>query len=155
MVTILSLYDFSLEWFTREQLEILICVDAGFKQFYYNSDTNKLFKHYYTNVLEYPEFIDVVQQHPIEYFYDIIKKYKMYEKIKINDDGYLTTKMELEQLSEIFNMDLSLPIEKFKPVFNMQSRGMGLYQFNKTVDKDKIFSSAVTGNNYVKASIKF
>ncbi|MEY8415643.1 hypothetical protein AAK964_05030 [Tissierella praeacuta] len=155
LVTILSIYDYDLNKCTKEQLEVLISVDTAFKQFYYNKNTNELFRYYYGEVLEYPEFIEVVEQYPIEYFYNIIKEYKLHESIRVNENGYLETKIELDRLGELFNMDLSLSTERFIPFYNMQTVGKNLYDFKRTVDKDKIFSSACTSNNYVMASVKF
>lgn len=152
LITVLSLYDFPISRFTEEQLEVLICVDAGFKQYYFNKE---LFKYYYEDVLEYPQFIDIVSKHDKQYFYDIINKYKLYKKIYINKDGYLETKIKLDELSKLFNTELSLPNKKFKTVYYLQNRGMNMYRFMREVEDNKIFSSACTGKTFIKASVKY
>lgn len=154
LLTIMSLFDIPLWLFTEKELEVLLCVDVGFKQYFYNDKTRELFKYYYDEVLQYPEFIEVVKDKDKDYFYNIIKEYKLYEKIRLNEEGYLETEIELDRLSELFGIDLSLPKHRFITEFEMQSIGKPLHIFNR-VNKDKIFSSAVTNCNYVKASIKF
>jgi hypothetical protein len=151
LITILSLYDIDLSGFTVQQLEILISVDTAFKQYFFNS---RIFKYYYEDVLEYPLFVEIVKGKTKNYFYDIIVKYGLHEKISIDDDGYLQTKIKLNELSEIFNIDLSLPQDKYIHFYDLQDRGMDLTQI-KDIDPDKIFSSAVTNRNFVKASIKY
>lgn len=155
LVTILSLYDIDLSNFTEKQLELILCVDAAFKQYYYNNNTRKLFKYYYNEVLELPELVAVVEKHDINYFYDIIDTYKLHEKIYIDKNGYIKTKLELDKISNVFNIDLSLPKRQFIKSYTMQSLGKNLHEFKRTVDKDKIFSSAVTNNFFVKASVKY
>lgn len=152
LITILSIYNYDLKDFTEEQLEVLISVDTAFKQYSFNPE---LFKKYYNDILEYPIFIDIVSKHDNEYFYNIIKEYKLHEDIIVNDEGYLETEIELDRLSDLFNVDLSLTTEKFIPFYNMQTVGMNLHEFKRTVNEDEIFSSAATGKEYIMASVKF
>lgn len=152
LITILSIYNYCLEGFAEEQLEVLISVDTAFKQYSFNP---KLFKEYYNDILEYPIFTEIVSKHDNKYFYDIIKDYKLHESITVNENGYLETKIELDRLGDLFDIDLSLPTERFIPFYNMQTVGKNLIDFNRSVDKKKIFSSACTGKDYVMASVKF
>lgn len=151
LLTVMSLYNYNISNYTKEQLEVLISVDTAFKQYYFNKD---LFKHYYATVLQYSKFIDIVHDKKKDYFYNIIKKYKLHEKIYINEDGYLETKIELEQLSKLFNIDLSLPTQKFNHFYGFEVGGLPLEQFKREVDKEKIFSNAIVNSNFVVASLK-
>lgn len=152
LVTILSIYNYDLKDFSEQQLEVLISVDTAFKQYYFNKD---LFRYYYEDVLEYPIFVDIVSKHDKQYFYDIIKEYKLHENIKVNENGYLETKIELDRLGDLFDIDLSLPTERFKEFYSMQTVGKPLHEFKRTVNEKKIFSSACTGKDYVMASVKY
>ena len=151
LLTVLSLYNYDLSDFTEQQLEILISIDTAFKQYFFNANT---FTKWYSDVLEYPIFIDIIKNRDKQYFYDIIKSYKLHEKIIVNN-GHLETRIKLDELSEIFNIDLSLPQEKFEPFYCMQTVSMPLDDFKRVIDKDKIFSSALTRKNYIVASIKY
>lgn len=152
LITILSIYNYDLSDFTEEQLEVLISIDTAFKQYSFNPN---LFKKYYNDILEYPMLIDIVSKRDNNYFYNIIKEYKLHEGIKVNNNGFLETRIELDKLSKLFNIDLSLQKERFIEFYNLQTVGMPLHEFRRKVDKDKIFSSACTGKNYVMASVKF
>lgn len=152
LMTVLSIFNYDLNDFTQEQLEVLISVDTAFKQYSFNPE---LFKEYYNDILEYSMFTELVSKYDNEYFYNIIKDYKLHEDIRVNEDGYLETKIELDRLSDLFDINLSLPTERFVPFYSMQTVGKPLHEFKRVVDKDKIFSSACTGKNFVMASVKF
>ncbi len=152
LITIMSLYDYDLKEFTTEQLEVLISIDTAFKQYFFSSST---FKRYYADILEYPEFIDIVKSHSKGYFYNIINKYKLYEQITIKD-GYLHTKIDLEGLSNLFNIDLRLPQKKFTLIKKFDDYGLNLNEINlKDLEskKHKIFSSALVNKNFLKVSV--
>lgn len=152
LITIMSLYGVKLDNFTEEQLEILIAVDVAFKQYFFDKF---MFKYYYKDILGYPEFIDIVSKHSKNYFYNIIKKYNLHEKIYVDEEGYLQTKIKLDELGEIFGIDLSLPKQKYKAIYHLQDVGMNTDDFRYVAKHRKVFSSAVTSNNFVKASIKY
>lgn len=152
LVTIMSLYDVKLDNFAEEQLEILISIDTAFKQYFFDKF---MFKYYYKDILKYPEFVDVVSKHSKNYFYDIIKKYNLHKKIYVDEEGYMETEIKLDKLGEIFGIDLSLPKEKFKKIYYFQDVGMDIHDFVYIAKHRKVFSSAVTSKNFVKASIKY
>lgn len=149
LLTVLSLYRADLCNCTTEQLEVLISIDTAFKQYFFNKD---LFEYYYRDVLEYPIFVDIVANRSKDYFYNIIKKYKLHSKIEV-ENGYFKTDIELDKLSKIFNIDLSLPTKKFVELVEFQNTGMSYNSF-ANVEKEKIFSSALTSKNFVCATIR-
>ncbi|HSH50520.1 MAG TPA: hypothetical protein VK982_02245 [Bacteroidales bacterium] len=152
LLQILSYYNVDISNLTEEQLEILICIDTGFKQYYFNK---KIFIHYYKDVLEYPQFVDIVSKHNKQYFYNIIKKYKLHEKIHVKN-GYLKTKIDLAGLSRVFSIPISLPTQKFNLITEFKTDAKSIKKSNYNVVKDKdIFSLAVTNRNfYVYSKIK-
>lgn len=151
-LTVLSLYDFNLSDFTPEQLEILICIDSAYLQYDFDKE---LFKHYYSDILGYPNFVDLVANHDKQYFQAVAKKYNLKGKIKVNDKGYLETTIKLDELSQVFGIDLSLPTEKFILFFPLDIVAKNGYRFNEEFkdNKDMIFSSAVTQQDFIVASI--
>lgn len=150
LLTVLSLYNHDLNDCTPEQLEVLISIDTAFKQYYFNEE---LFKKYYDDILEYDTFQYILKNKNKDYFYNIIKKYKLHEKIYINSDGNLETNIQLDELSKLFNIDISLPKQKFNKFYNLETVALNERTFQKEIDKEKIFSSAFTNRNFVCASV--
>lgn len=150
LITIMSLYDIDISQFTTEQLEVLISIDTAFKQYFFDAN---LFKKWYIDILEYPEFVDIVQRHDKEYFYKIIRKYKLHELIHIDDEGYLYTNIDLKELSKLFNINLELPKVKFYKVKSFTNIGIDLNKNNIEKFKNRVFSNALTNKNFVKLSV--
>lgn len=152
LITILSLYNVNLDKLTDEQLQLLLAVDSAYLQYHFNSN---LFIRYYRDILEYPRFIDIAKNTIKREFKQIQSKYGLYAKIYIDDNGYLQTSIELEELSNIFGIDLLLPTEKFIPVQQYQNVGFNYYDLqNANINDNIIFSSAITNKDYVKLSLK-
>lgn len=151
LISIMSVYDIDINQFTTEQLEVLISIDTAFKQYFFNAN---LFKKWYIDILEYPEFVDIVQGHDKEHFYKIIRKYKLHEQIYIDNEGYLHTDIDLKGLSKLFNINLKLPTEQFYKYREFKNVGVDLNKINsKSLNKKKIFSSALVRKNFLKMSI--
>ncbi|NME94597.1 hypothetical protein HF847_01055 [Clostridium cochlearium] len=153
LIQVLSRYNIGLNNMSKEQLEVLISVDTAFKQFYYFN--SKLFKKYYNDILQYPMFEKILKEHDKDYFYNIIKEYKLHEKIYINNDGKLNTDIRLDKLQELFpNLSFILPSEQFYFVKKYQDIGQATYRrTKKDLSNKKIFSLAVTNKNFVKYSV--
>jgi hypothetical protein len=99
-------------------------------------------------------FVDIVQGHDKEHFYKIIRKYKLHEQIYIDNEGYLHTDIDLKGLSKLFNINLKLPTEQFYKYRELKNVGVDLNKINsKSLNKKKIFSSALVRKNFLKMSI--
>lgn len=152
LITILSLYNINLDKLTDKQLQLLLAVDSGYLQYHFNKD---LFTYYYKDVLQYPQFIDIVKNTSKKEFERLQKQYRLKGKIYINADGYLHTDIKLKELGDIFNVDLLLPKEKFIQIQQYQNVGFNYYELQRSNITDNIiFSSAITNRNYVKLSLK-
>lgn len=151
LITILSLYNIDLSNFTEEQLEVLISVDVAFKQYYFNKD---LFKYYYNEILEYPIFTEILEKHDKQYFYNIIDKYNLHKDI-IFKDGYLHTDIDLKALNKLFDIDLSLPSDKFEITNRFYDNAIqlnaGTIKYLEE-ERGRIFSSALIYKNTLKYS---
>lgn len=151
ILQIMSILDIDLKTFTDEQLEVLLSIDTSFKSYYFN---NKTASNYIANILGYDRLIDILKKHDNDYFYNIIKKYKLNGSIRMNKDGYLTTDIELDKISLLFSFDIHLPQEKFYIDAEFKQYTKNLTN-EKTKDDivDKIFSLALTYKNAVKYSV--
>ncbi len=147
LLTILSYYNVDLSDLSEKQLELLISIDVAFKQYYFNKN---LFKKYYNDILEYPMFTDIIEKHDKEYFYNIIKEYKLNEHIWIGEDNKLHTNIEKDKLQELFpNLSFSLPKNTYK-----KKRDFEIVQSNwQQHEKEQIFSCARTYKNKLRYSI--
>lgn len=128
----------------------LLALDVGFKGHY---DSRFIEVHSkYLKAMGFHELIEVLERHTSTEFYDLIRKYNMASKIKLNKDGVLETEIDLSELEGLFCLDLSLPDKPFY-VRRELSRDWPTSLVNyKTYTKDdlpKMFSVALTGKNKV------
>ena len=100
-------------------------------------------------------FEKILKEHDKDYFYNIIKEYKLYEKININNDGKLNTDIRLDKLEKLFpNLSFVLPSEEFYFVKEYKDIGQATYRkTKKDLTDKKIFSMAITNKNFVKYSV--
>ena len=149
LLTVWSLYDIPLPN-RKEAQEILLAIDTAFKGHY--NDSFKQIHNKYLHMLEFQDLINILDEHNANYFYDVIIKYGLAEKIKLNNDGDLETKIDLAELQGLFDLNLKLPEEKFTVYKEYESSRHGLDKFSylsKKNFKDKLVSLALTKKNYV------
>ncbi|WP_242833182.1 hypothetical protein [Desulfosporosinus acidiphilus] len=109
-IQIWSFYDIPLPE-TEEGKMALLCLDVGFKGHY---DSRFIEIHSkYLKALGFPELIEVLERHTSTEFYDLIRKYNMASKIKLNKNGMLTTDIDIANLQCLFSLDLSRPDKPF------------------------------------------
>lgn len=148
ILTVWSYYDIPLPA-SREAQEILLSIDTAFKGHY--SDIFQNTHNKYLHILEFDSLMNILNKHNQNYFYNIIKKYNLAEKIKINNDGYLGTNINLAELQGFFDFDLQLPNKKFH-LYKEYKTKRGYLKSNKKYSfsnvRDKIISFALTKKNY-------
>lgn len=143
ILMVLSLLNIDINTFTEEQQEILLCVDTTFKSYFFDEN---IAAYYIQDVLGYPELIAILKKHSKEYFYDIMSKYKLFEKINMSNDGYLQTNIMLEELNEVFNIELQLPksqhgiIREFLQGKGKPAENMNVFSLAWTYKNNSIFS---------------
>jgi hypothetical protein len=111
LLTILSLFDFDFTSLNDEQIKLLLCIDVSFKGFYNSNFKETWLK--WMKVLEFPGAADVVQNTDFSYFSKLIGKYKLNEKIKMDNNNYLNTRIDLESIESDFGFKMNLPDIKF------------------------------------------
>lgn len=151
-ILIYSIYDIPLPT-TEEGLLALLSIDSSFLGHY-----NEMFKPIHNDYLiklGYEELIEFLDNHTEDDFRRVQRKYKMNSKIFMRD-GRFKTNLKLDELSEVLELDLSVPTHEFKinnrfVIENMDLNRDGSY--NKTMleelDKINIFSLALTSKNFV------
>lgn len=109
-IQIWSYYDFPLPE-TELGKMALLALDVGFKGHYDSRFVEVHSK--YLKALDFQELIEVLERHTSTEFYDLIRKYNMSSKIKLNRNGMLTTGIDIANLQCLFNLDLSRPDKPF------------------------------------------
>lgn len=151
---ILSFYDLIdyFEW-TDQQKMILWGIDASYKGHFSPHEGFRQAHHNYIRLLRLRKIADVLEKFNEKDFIGIQKKYGLYQKIQINKDGFLETEIKLDELQEIFPMfDLSLPNKKFHLKREFHSMEGKIPQGR--MKREKIFSMALTGKNYLNFSME-
>lgn len=149
---IYSIYDIPLPT-TEEGLLVLLSIDSSFLGHY-----NEMFKHTHNDYLiklGYEELIEFLDNHTEDDFRRVQRKYKMNSKIYMRC-GRLKTTLILDKLSEILELDLSVPEHEFKINNKFFIRNMNLNRnrsYNKNMleksNESSIFSLALTSKNFV------
>lgn len=131
--------------YRRNQMSI----DTSFKPFY-----NRDFKGMgtkYMELLQFPELIELTKSHSISDFYDIIRKYRLHEKIKICN-GKLSTNINFTAIQELFpDFLFSLPKDEFLIYRQFQNKREPNYSRKS---KENIISLALTKKNYINYTCK-
>ncbi|KAF2425586.1 hypothetical protein B6K89_09190 [Bacillus subtilis] len=104
-----SLYDLPLPS-TEDGKLMLMAIDSSFLGFY------KGFKKVQCDWLEklgMEEMIRLQERHELMDFVEVKRRYDSSEKIFLNDNGFLETKMNLEGICELLELDIVLPDKHF------------------------------------------
>lgn len=113
-ITMLSYYDIDISTWSKEQLAVLCAIDG----LYYPFKTGSNFimtARKNLRLLEY-EFLEDFIKENMDLILDLKDELKLDEKIKVGVDGKLTTAIDLDRLSEIFEdifWYISLPGDTF------------------------------------------
>ena len=129
---------------TKEGKMLLLAIDSGFLGHYDNrfKDTHTS----YLKLLGFEELIDILNETDKSDFIELQNRYKLKEKIKLNKDGYLETKLPLAELQGVFNIPLELPRQQFtlRNQFKNKSDTINNVSSKDQIDKT-IISFAMTG----------
>ena len=146
-IQIWSYYDLPLPE-TEEGKMALLAIDVGFKG-HYDSRFIKVHSKY-LNMLGFPQLIEVLERHSRDEFYDLMKKYNMMGKIKLNKNKIITTNIDVVNLQRLFNLDLSRPSKEPLHIVREFKRASTNLISYKTYIKDDftdLFSLALTYKN--------
>ncbi|WP_394175601.1 hypothetical protein [Guptibacillus hwajinpoensis] len=128
---------------------LLLCVDSGYLGHY--NDFFKSVHNSYIEQLELNPLLDVLNKYGKKDFEDLKKRYKTDGKIKLNRNRILETDINLVEMQGFFDVELSLPKQKFYGHTKMK-RNSGYIDQTKPVGE--VFSFALTGKNYASYTVK-
>jgi hypothetical protein len=151
ILLILSLYEYDIFALSDEQLRVLLAIDSSYKG-YCNESFQWVQVEWFDNLGYKDKFIEILDKTTPQDFKKINYKYGLSKKIEIID-GKLYTEIELEALSKLFDVEISLPKFKFDLIKEFKNIGIPLEEASK-IETDKIFSSAITRKSFVNISLK-
>lgn len=108
---IMAYYDYDISKLSLEAKKILLCIDSHYVGL--KNDRFKQTQFQWLRRLGYEELIEVAENTTEREFQQIQNKYNLKNEIWMDWDGLLKTDIKLDELSKLFNMDLSLPKEQF------------------------------------------
>ena len=136
---------------TEEGKMLLLCIDTTFKGFYYDS-YKEANRHFLCDVLDMEELYEVLKRHTKSEFYQMIDRYGLTQKIRINEYGQLETKLDLELLSRLLEIPVVLPtimMERYKEFENKFST----YYGTSIKNIKGVATLALTGKNKCSYSV--
>lgn len=147
-ITMLSYYNHDMSEYDRDTLSLLCAIDGTYQPF------AKGFERQGTKNLELLgfEFLIPFIKENMQYIQEIDNKYLNKKNIWVNKDGYLTTNLDLDVISDLFNYPIELPKKQFKKCGEFKSK---IFNANSFKDKEhmeefygkKIFNIALTYKN--------
>ncbi|MBS3679944.1 hypothetical protein KGF86_06945 [Ornithinibacillus massiliensis] len=145
-----SFYDLPLPA-SREGKMILLAIDSGFLGHYDNRF--KQVHNTYLEMLGFEELIDILNNTTQKEYELVQEKYRMSEKITIDDNGYLQTKLPLSLLSKVLDIKLELPKQPF--TLHKQFKNVGRRVQGDEVGElgKNIISFALTRKKYYKYTV--
>jgi hypothetical protein len=154
ILTVLSLYDVDISQLSTEAKMTLLAIDASFKMYAFNPLNAK---RWIKDILQFYDLYELLENHSQQEFYDLIDKYKLYKKIHKNEKGTLFTDIDLEGLSNLFNVSFSMPKNSFKIIETYTDKGIpscGYSTFCKQLKENnkEIFSQAIVKKTFIKLS---
>ena len=108
-----ALYDIPLPS-TEDGKLMLMAIDSSYLGYY---DYKGRFRETQCNWLEkmgMEEIIRLQERHTLMDFEEVQRRYNSSKKILLNDSGFLETKMDLEGISKLLELDIILPNKQFE-----------------------------------------
>lgn len=151
LLEIWSLYDVPLPK-TEIGKMILLAIDVSFKGFY-STNFHDIQKYYLVDILGFKELYNVINRHEKEEFYDVITKYGLNADI-ICEDGELKSRLKLERIGKLLDLDLTLPEEEFEVIEELEIIEEDIQKYHNSLDDVciDIRTAALTYRNKLRYS---
>ena len=137
---------------TEEGKMLLLCIDTTFKGFYGKPQYQKASKHFLCDVLDMEELYEVLKRHTQKEFYQMIEKYELSRKIRVNSDGYLYTNLDLDLLTRLLGIPVELPQIKMNRYRSFENKFDGLF-YKNSIKAKGVATAALTGQNKLSYSV--
>lgn len=156
---IISFYNYDISNFSEKAKMVLLCIDSSYLGFYYNNYNIKHSNYkYLVDDLELMELYQVQTRHTKAEFEALKREYNLDAKIKYDKDkGKLVTNLDLDGLSELFNLSFILPKNEFYVVNEYRTERKKTWEYDAFVRELKnegrtVFSQALVYSDLIKLS---
>lgn len=136
---------------SEEGKMLLLAIDTSFKGYYANTRFRARNKFYLCDMFGFPELYEVEQRHTQQEFYDIIAKYNLSTKTRLNARR-LETDLDLDVISELLGIPVVLPQQEFKIWRSFEKADGTSHKLESVKDIAKVITLAFTGKNYICCS---
>ena len=138
---------------TDEGKMILLAIDSTYKGHYIEKFRET--QNAYLRMLGMEELIDVQEKYKQADFQRLTSKYRLNQKIQVNETGKLMTDIDLDAIGEVLGYDLQIPNKVLSLRKSLKSGRLDMigkyYPYSKRIAKN-VFSLAVTSQNNVSYS---
>jgi len=132
---------------------ILLSIDTTFKGYFIELETIKQANfHYLVEIMQFDELYNLQAKHVKQNFFNLIDDYKLYEKIKCVN-GKLQTKLDLNTISKLLELDLKLPEDNFYEKYKFENKYKSIFNNNLDLSED-VFSLALTSRDALCYSVR-
>lgn len=107
LVTVLDYYQYDISTFSKEQIQLILCVDVAYKGYYIRQFKQQTINNY-KQIHQGEIYLDVLENTTLEEFEEMFSKYKMYKGIKV-EDGKFVTELPLDEIGKLLGEDITLP----------------------------------------------
>jgi hypothetical protein len=147
-ITLLSYYNHDMSEYDRDTLALICAIDSTYYPFGTNFESTASKN---LELLGFEYLIRFIKENR-SYIQEIDNKYLKNKHIWVNKDGYLTTNLDLNVISNLFNYPIELPKKQFKQCGEFKSKIFNANSFtNKAAMEEffekKIFNIALTYKN--------
>lgn len=147
-ITMLSYYDSPIQTWDKDQLALLCAIDSTYYPFGSNFESTASKN---LELLGFDFLIPFIKENR-SYIEQIDNKYLKNKHIKVGQDGYLETNLDLNIISDLFGYKIELPSKQFTKCGEFKSK---IFNANSFKDKEhmeefygkKIFNIALTYKN--------
>lgn len=145
-LVIWSLYDIPLPE-TEEGKMILLAIDTTFKGFYGKQQYKDRNKFYLCDLLGFQELYEVQKRHTSTEFYQLIGKYNLSVKTRLNGEGYLKTDLDLKFLSGMLGIPINISAKHMTVWRCLENKFSSFYGMKSIKDIPHLVTIAFTGQN--------
>lgn len=127
---------------------ILLCIDTTYKGFFGKYEIYRnANKHFLCDVFGYEELYELQKQHSYKDFYDLIGKYNLSRKTRLNEEGYLQSNLDTKFLSDVLEIPVQLPKKKMTQLIKFEKKISSFNGIKSVLDIPGITTVAFTGKN--------
>lgn len=155
VLTVISYYNYDISNLSLEAKRLLLAIDSTYLSYKFNKNLCKSYfeKYELMELYEVLESTDLLEFERLKYKYNL-KNGSKDAKIWMKEGlvGLLDTDIDLIGLSELLQLDLSLPTEGFLIDEEFEQAYIELKEYRRYIHRKRVYSMAMVNKNHIKLS---